>query len=100
MTLSSGVSSTAVIPLVVLSVLLVFGGIALIILTRKIARVRLLRELQLAAEAKRVEESLGEKPVLVDFHVEPYRIRPFESELSWTALQVRLRPWAYDTPDI
>lgn len=42
----------AIIPLAVLCAGLVVGGIAAVLITRKIARARLLLDLRLAAEAK------------------------------------------------
>ena len=84
----------AIIPLSVLCGVLVLGGIAAVLITRKIARARLLLELRLAAEAKAAEERLGEKPVLVDVYVGPspdwslLSSLEQQSTLPWTIIQV------------
>ena len=66
-----GVNS-AIIPLAVLCSGLIVGGIAAIIITRKIARIRLLRQIMLAEqEAAAEEEFMGRKPVLTDIYVGP-----------------------------
>ena len=86
------ISSTAIIPLAVLCVFLLIGAIGAIIATRKIARARLLRELQLAAEAKAAEARLGEKPELVELYVQPpppYHETALAGELPWTNVLVR-----------
>lgn len=66
MALNAGIA-----PLAILCVCLVIGAIAGIVLTRKIARIRLLRELQQAAEAQLEAERLANaKPELVDVYIE------------------------------
>lgn len=85
--MSSSVPSPDIIPLAVLCGGLVVGGIAAVLITRKIARQRLLLELQLAAEAKVAEDRLGEKPVLVDICVGPSPDKP-SGELHWAIVQV------------
>lgn len=81
----------AIIPFAVLCGTLVLGAVALVFLTRKIARVRLLRELRLAAEAKAAEERLGEKPILVDVFVGPSldESSAHGGKLPWAIIQVR-----------
>ncbi|EKM57650.1 uncharacterized protein PHACADRAFT_251391, partial [Phanerochaete carnosa HHB-10118-sp] len=84
--MSNSVPSPEIIPLAVLCGGLVIGGFAAVLITRKIARQRLLLELRSAAEARIVEDRLGEKPVLVDIYVGP---SPDESsgDLHWTIVQ-------------
>lgn len=72
MTVNSGV-----IPLAVLSVGLVIGGILAVYITRKTARIRLLRQIMLAQqEALAEEQFLKQKPTLTDVYIGPPPIQP------------------------
>lgn len=89
---TGGVSNAAIIPLVVLCAGLIVGGIAAIYITRKIARVRLLRQLMLAEQEALAEEMfMGRKPILTDVYIGPppdipdeYHVYP----LPWPDFQV------------
>ena len=85
--------TNGIIPLAVLFAGLVAGGIAAIYLTKKITRLRVLRQIALAAqEAQAEEEFMGRKPILTDVYLgpppqlsggnHPYR-------LPWPDLKVR-----------
>ena len=88
--------SPAIIPLSVLCAGLILGGIAAVLITRRIARARLLLELRLAAEAKAAEERLGVKPVLVDVYVGPSPALARGEGLPWPSVQVsRRRFWLH-----
>ena len=84
--------TNGMIPLLVLFVGLVAGGIAAIYLTKKITRLRVLRQIALAAQqAREEEEFMDRKPVLTDVYLGSPPQQPGGKHiypLPWPHLQV------------
>lgn len=81
-----------VVPLALLSTALLLGGVSAIILTRKIARARLMREYERAARAQQEAERLAKaKPELVDVYIQlPQKEFVLNRDaLPWTHVLVR-----------
>ena len=85
--------NSGVIPLAVLCSGLVVGGIAAIYITRKIARMRVLRQILLAQqEALAQELLLNTKPTLTDVYIGPPPELPdgaYINDVPWGQLQLR-----------
>ncbi len=61
-------ADSAIIPLAVLCFGLVAGGIAAVIITRKISRARVIMQIR---QAQELAEGVGEKPLLVEVRIGP-----------------------------
>lgn len=91
--------NSAIVPLALLSVVLLFGGIAAIILTRKITDIRVLREFERIAQAQQEAEKVEKaKPELVDVYIEQpsKEFVLYREALRWADVRVRFFDPSYD----